>query len=249
MTTATAVIAEDEPLLRAELRAGLAQLWPELAVVAEVQDGPAALRALVQHAPTVLFLDIEMPGISGLDVARAASGRCHVVFVTAYDHYAVQAFEHGAVDYIMKPLALERLALAVARVREHASAVPAHLHALLDAVARGATPKPRLRWVSVSRGSRIEVIPTEDVCYFSAADKYTSVVTASGEALVRRSLRDLLAELDPEAFWQIHRGTVVNAHAIAAVERDARGRLWVKLKTRPEPLSVSDTFAARFRTR
>ncbi|MBS0320337.1 MAG: response regulator transcription factor [Proteobacteria bacterium] len=249
MKTATAVIAEDEPLLRAELRAALARLWPELAIVAEAADGPAALAALLQHAPTVLFLDIEMPGLSGLDVARAASGRCHVVFVTAYDHHAIDAFASGAVDYVLKPLALDRLAITVSRLRERADALPPALTALLDRVARGAAPRPWLRWVQATQGTRIQLFATDEICYFAAQDKYTSVVTPDTEALIRMSIRELREALDPDTFWQIHRGTIVNAHAIAGVERDARGRLHVRLKARPEPLAVSDAHAARFRAR
>lgn len=246
-TAPTAVIAEDEPLLRGELREALYGLWPELHVVAEAEDGIAAVRALEAHEPTVLFLDIQMPGMNGLDVARTASGRCHVVFVTAYDHYAVAAFDQGAVDYLMKPFTAARLATAVVRLRERMRQAPMHLDEVLQLLGNAGGRKPYLRWISVSQGQQIRLITVDEICYFQADNKYTAVAVDDAQLLITKPIRDLLDELDPDVFWQIHRSTVVNVNAIAAVHRDRRGYLQVRLKSRPETLPVSTTFAHRFR--
>jgi DNA-binding LytR/AlgR family response regulator len=248
MSRPTAVIAEDEPLLREELQEALAALWPELHVVAVAEDGIEAVRALERHAPTVLFLDIQMPGMTGLDVARAASGRCHVVFVTAYDQYAVAAFEQGAVDYVMKPFAPARLAMALARLRDRMRTKPANLGTVLDELAnRSAEARPHLRWISVSQGQNIRLITVDEICYFQVDNKYTLVTTADTQSMIKKPLRELLEQLDPEVFWQVHRGTIVNVNAIASVHRDLRGYLHVRLKARKETLPVSMRFANRFR--
>jgi DNA-binding LytR/AlgR family response regulator len=248
MKAPTAIIAEDEPLLRRELKDALATVWPDVVVVAEVEDGVQAMHALGKHAPDVIFLDIQMPGLSGLEVAREASGRCHVVFVTAYDEYAVAAFERRAVDYVMKPFAPERLAMAVNRVRERMTSVPANLDGLLKALSERAPSERRfLRWITVAQGRSVRLIPVNDVCYFQADNKYTLVVTAASQSLINKTIKDLLDELDPETFLQIHRGTVVNVNAIAAVHRDLRGRMEVQLKQRDESLPVSASFAHLFR--
>jgi DNA-binding LytR/AlgR family response regulator len=248
MTAPRAIIAEDEPLLRIELREALATLWPDLRIVAEAADGIAATDALQRHAPDVLFLDIQMPGLSGLDVARAASGRCHVVFVTAYDAYAVTAFDEGAVDYVMKPLSPERLARAVGRVRARLREAPASLDGLLHSLAAQLRDAPRhLRWISVPRGQDVNLITVDEVLYFQSDNKYTRVATAQGESLIRKPMRELLDELDPAVFWQIHRGTLVNVNAIASVRRDPRGYLQVRLKDSRDVLAVSAAFAHRFR--
>jgi DNA-binding LytR/AlgR family response regulator len=242
-----AIIAEDEPLLRDELRQTLAGLWPELRIAAEAEDGIDALHALEQHRPQVLFLDIQMPGMNGLEVARAASGRCHVVFVTAYDEYAVAAFEQGAVDYVMKPFSAARLASAVARLKERLGSAPAQLDGLLRALAEAVPKRPHLRWINASQGQNVRLITIDEVCYFKADNKYTLVITAESEALIRKPIKELLDELDPQAFWPIHRGVVVNAGAISAVHRKLNGQLEVRLKTRKETLLVSDAYAYRFR--
>ncbi len=248
MNRPTAVIAEDEPLLRGELRDALATLWPELAIVAEAADGVEAVRALGTHEPDVIFLDIQMPGLSGLDVARAASGQCHVVFVTAYDHYAVGAFEQGAIDYVMKPFSTARLASAVTRVRQRLKEAPPDLEALVQALAKPAiAPRSHLRWISIAEGRTVRLITVDEVCYFQADSKYTLVVTANRQSLIGKTIKDLVEELDPESFFQIHRGTIVNVHAIEAVHRDLRGRLRVRLKQRQETLPVSASFAHLFR--
>jgi DNA-binding LytR/AlgR family response regulator len=248
MKRPTAIIAEDEPLLRRELNDALALVWPELAIVAEAQDGAQAIHALDVHAPDVLFLDIQMPGMTGLDVARVASGRCHVVFVTAYDQYAVEAFERGAVDYVMKPFEPARLALAVARLRERIASAPANLDGLLAALAeRDQSKRRQLRWITVAHGRSVRLIPVNDICYFQADNKYTYVVTAAAQSLINKTIKELLDALDPEVFLQIHRGTIVNINAIAAVHRDLRGRLEVELKQRAEALQVSASYAHLFR--
>jgi DNA-binding LytR/AlgR family response regulator len=242
----TAVIAEDEALLRAQLKARLAEAWPELDVVAEAASGNEAERLVDLHRPDVVFLDIRMPVRSGIDVARAIGGRCHVVFVTAYDEYAVAAFEEGAVDYVLKPVTAERVAKVAARLKARLAQAPLDIGALLARLADRETGAP-LKWIRASLGAAMKLIPTEDVLYFQAEDKYTKVVTADGEALIRKSIRELYEELDPEGFWQIHRGTIVNLRAIARVERDWRDQPVILLKDRPEKLSVSRTFAARFK--
>jgi DNA-binding LytR/AlgR family response regulator len=240
-----AIIAEDEPLLREELAELLAALWPELEVVAQTGDGIATLRALEQHAPDVLFLDIEMPGLTGLEVARQANGRCHVVFVTAFDQHAIAAFEQGAADYVLKPPSASRLATTVARLKERIGRPAPPIDGILRQLE---TPKRgHLRWINASHGQTVRIITVEDVVYFHADSKYTRVVTADGESLIRKPIRELAEELDPSAFWQIHRSTIVNVNAIAGVVRDMRGRPQVRLKRGGELLAVSDAYANRFR--
>ena len=248
MNRPTAIIAEDEPLLRGELKDALASLWPEAEIKAEAENGIQAIRALETHAPDVLFLDIQMPGMSGIDVARVASGRCHVVFVTAYDDYAVAAFEQGAVDYVMKPFSAARLATAVARVRERMKSTPANLEALLKTLTeRGRQAAQFLRWITVAEGRTVRLITVDEVCYFRADNKYTMVVTASSQSLINKTIKELVDQLDPEVFLQIHRGTVINVNAIAAVHRDLHGRLEIRLKQRQETLQVSASFAHLFK--
>jgi len=244
----SAVIAEDEPVLRAELKELLGRVWPELRIAAAAENGLQALNALERHRPDVLFLDIEMPGLTGLEIARRASGRCHVVFVTAYSQYAVAAFEQGAVDYVMKPLDAARLATACDRVKKRLGAVPVNLDGLLDVLAqRAAAPRTYLRWINASQGNEVRLITVDEICYFQSDTKYTRAVTPESEALIRKSLKELLEELDPSLFWQIHRSTIVNAGAISGVSRDLAGRFLVKLKSRRETLPVSQAFAHRFR--
>lgn len=246
--TLRAVIAEDEAVLRDELGARVAALWPELEICAQVADGPAALAALELHRPHVLFLDIQMPGLSGLEVARQASGRCHVVFVTAHDEFAVAAFEQGAIDYVMKPFATERLALAIERLKARLSSQPADLRGMLETLAqRLAGPRVYLQWINASLGSDLRFITVDEVCYFRSDAKYTRVVTAAQESLIRKAVRELATELDPDRFRQIHRSIIVNLGEIAGIQRDFRGRIQVRLKRRPEVLPVSDPYAPLFR--
>jgi DNA-binding LytR/AlgR family response regulator len=248
MKPLTALIAEDEPLLRGEIKEALAKLWPELVICAEARDGIEAMHALEQHVPEVLFLDIQMPGMSGLDVAKRASGRCHVVFVTAYDQYAVAAFEEGAVDYVMKPFTTARLALAVDRLKAKAGSIPASLDTFLRKLADAMTKREHLRWITASQGNDLRLITVDEICYLKSADKYTIVVTRAQESVIRRPIRELIDELDPEVFWQIHRGTLVNVNAIGGVTRDLSGKLRVKLKQRPETLAVSNPYVHRFKS-
>jgi DNA-binding LytR/AlgR family response regulator len=248
VSTPKAVIAEDEPVLRAELRETLAVVWPELTICAEAENGVDALHALAAHAPDVLFLDIEMPGMSGLDVAEQASGRCHVVFVTAYDKYAVAAFEQGAIDYVMKPFSPARLATTVARLQQKTGTPPPSLDKLITALADIAERnREHLRWITVSQGAELRLITVDEICYFQSDNKYTLVVTADTQSLIRRPIRELEEELDPRLFWQIHRGTLVNVNAIAGVTRDIGGHLRVKLKERRETLRVSEPYVHLFK--
>lgn len=244
---ATAVIAEDEAVLRDDLRAKLAELWPELRIVGDAGNGVEALQLLERRAPDVLFLDVEMPRLSGLEVARFAQDRCHVVFVTAYDAHAVAAFEQGAVDYVLKPFDVARLALTVRRVQARLGSSPNELGDLLRELASTRAAQSYLRWINASQGNAVKLITVDDVCYFQSDTGYTTVVTPDGEALIRRSLKELAEQLDPDVFWPIHRSTIVNANAIAGVVRDLRGRIRVKLKLRPEKLPVSDAHAHLFR--
>ena len=250
----TCVVAEDEALLRQALLDQLAQAWPQLQVVAACEDGASALEAIAELQPHVAFLDIRMPGLTGIEVAAAAaqvSPRTQVVFVTAYDQYAVDAFERGAIDYLLKPIAAERLAATVQRLQARADTPDASaLAALLERVGknlpRAPGPEP-LTWITASAGRETRLILVDDVAYFRADNKYTTVVTADGEALLRTPIRELLNLLDATTFKQIHRSTIVNLKAIAGVVRDDSGRGTVRLKSRPETLAVSATYMALFR--
>ena len=248
MSALKAVIAEDEPVLRGELRDTLSRLWPELVICAEAEDGIEALRALSEHAPDILLLDIQMPGMSGLEVARQASGKCHVAFVTAHDKYAVAAFEQGAVDYVMKPFSPARLATTVARLKEKAASPPANLDHLLKTLAHVVSAsREYLRWITAPQGGDLRLITVEEICYFQADNKYTLVVTSEAGSLIRRTIKELIEELDPQMFWQIHRGTLVNVNGIAGVTRDIGGHLRVKLKQRKETLAVSEPYLHLFK--
>ncbi len=243
---ATAIVAEDEATLRQQLVEQLGQLWPELTIVAEAADGIAALRLMDEHRPDVLFLDIQMPGATGLEVARQVNGRSRVVFVTAYDEHAVAAFEQGAVDYVLKPISAARLFTTVTRLKERLASPPPRLDAVLPAIAPTAA-KSYLRWINASVGQSLRLITVDEIVYFQADNKYTRVVTADGEALIRKPLKELAEELDPNQFWQIHRSTMVNVASVAGVTRDFRGRMLLKLKGRGETLQVSDSYTHLFR--
>ena len=250
----TALIADDEDLPRAELRRMLAVAWPELQVVAECEDGPAAVEAIHTQTPQIAFLDIRMPGMNGLDVARAASGRCHTVFTTAYDSHAVAAFDAGAVDYLLKPINADRLCQAVARLRERlrGPAVVPDLDALLQRLGQrlqghDGQAAPRLRWLSASVGETIKMFAIDEVLFFQSDEKYTRVVTATDEAHVRKPLREIADSLDPDDFWQVHRGTVVRASAIARAQRDDLGRITLHLRQHRETLAVSQAWVWRFK--
>ena len=249
----TAILAEDEALLRTALRDLLARVWPELQVVAECDDGASALEAISDYRPDVAFLDIRMPGLNGLEVAAAAaeaSPATQVVFTTAYDQYAIDAFERGAVDYLLKPITTERLTATVQRIKARAAAVPdaSALAALLRDLNAGSGPnKPPLTWITASNGRETRLIMVDDVAYFRADSKYTVAMTAEGEALLRKPIRELAAMLDPTVFKQIHRSTIVNLRAVASVVRDDTGKGTLRLKQRPETLVVSQPFMTLFK--
>ncbi|HEX4334255.1 MAG TPA: LytTR family DNA-binding domain-containing protein [Usitatibacter sp.] len=248
-TPVRAVIADDEPLLRAQLRSRLARLWPGLAVVHEMENGRDIERVLDAHSPALFFLDIHMPGVNGLEAARAIAGRAHVVFVTAFDQYAVEAFERGAIDYVLKPFDEERLELTCARLRERLSERPPRIEELVETIAArlGAASSEHLRWIKASVGSNVRLIPVEEVLFFQSDEKYTRVVTGESEALIRKPIRELLDELDPARFWQIHRATIVNVDHIAGVRRGLKDQAEVSLKGRDETLLVSRGFTHLFK--
>lgn len=244
---ASAILAEDEPLLADELAGLLQPLWPQLDIVARVGDGVAALHAVEQHRPDIAFLDIRMPLLSGIEVARQIAGRCHVAFITSYDEHALEAFEAGAMDYILKPPTTARLATTVQRLKERVGAPPVDLgRALRDLVERAPGSPRYLQWINASRGAAVRLITVEEILYFKSDQKYTMVVTADSEALIKKTIRTLAAELDPAMFWQVHRSTIVNVHAIDSVIRDDRGSLGLRLRHRPEKLAVSDAYSHLF---
>jgi DNA-binding LytR/AlgR family response regulator len=246
----SAVIADDEPLLRAQLRARLAKLWPGLAVVHEMENGRDVERVLAEHAPRLFFLDIHMPGVNGLEAARAIGKRAHVVFVTAFDQYAVEAFEQGAIDYVLKPFNEERLAATVERLQERLSGgAPPPMEELLERLAGRLAPRPaeHLRWIKASVGQNVRLIPVEEVLFFQSDEKYTRVVTADTEALIRKPIKELLDELDPDRFWQVHRATIVNVEAIASVRRGLKDQAEIALKGHRETLLVSRNFTHLFK--
>ncbi len=244
---ATAIIAEDEPLMRAQLKRKLAEVWPALDIVAEVENGAFALEALARDEPDLMFLDIQMPVMNGIEVARCLGGRCHVVFVTAYDEYAIAAFEQGAIDYLLKPVEADRLAVTVERVKTQLGKPARDLGLIIDQLAHGAAPASRLRWIKAAIGANVRLISVLEVAYFQSDEKYTRVVTADSEALIRKPIRELVDQLDPELFWQIHRSTLVNVNHIAGVGRDFRGQPEIQLRNRGEKLAVSRPFAHLFK--
>jgi DNA-binding LytR/AlgR family response regulator len=264
-TAARAVIADDERLMREQMRARLAEVWPELQIVAEARNGLEAVQAVQQHQPDVVFLDIRMPGLTGVEAARQIAQLelgddtllPEIVFVTAYDQYAIDAFEQGVADYVLKPAERERLALTVQRLKKRlatrgtAEAVPGApiqqlLHRLASQLNPGTTPG-YLKWIQASVGSSIQMIPVADVLFFISDEKYTRVQTAQVEALIRKPIKELVDELDPQLFWQIHRSTLVNVNAVANVARDFRGRQIVSVKGHPEKLEVSRSYAGLFK--
>ena len=259
-----ALIAEDEPLLAEGLKKALALAWPELRVIALAPNGIEALRLAEAERPEVAFLDIRMPGLTGLEVAAELADRLNegeavprIVFVTAYDEYALKAFDLAAVDYLLKPVGAERLAKAVERLKAQLAAPKEDLAQLVAKLQRlmaagaanpGVAPgEGPLKFIRAAVGNAVRMIPVEEVCYFQSADKYTSVVTRDAELLIRTPLKELLAQLPRDRFRQIHRGTVVNLAEVAAAVRDDTGRLSLRLKRRKETLPVSRVFAELFR--
>lgn len=274
-STARALIADDERLMREQLRARLAEVWPALEIVAEARDGDEAVELTEAHHPDIVFLDIRMPGLNGIEAARAiqqlplddghgadASGwrGCEIIFITAYDEYAIEAFEHGVVDYVLKPAERERLAVTVERIQKRLvlrqQGLPADddppqaaLQQLLQRLATRLDPAkaPALRWIQASVGASIQVIPVDDVLFFISDEKYTRVQTAALEALIKKPIRELIEELDAAVFWQIHRSTLVNTKYITGVTRDLRGRQLVSVEGHPQKLEVSRSFTGLFK--
>ncbi|MEO7244190.1 MAG: LytTR family DNA-binding domain-containing protein [Rubrivivax sp.] len=264
---ARAVLADDERLMREQLRARLTEVWPELQIVAEARNGREAVDLVAQHRPEVVFLDIRMPGLTGVEAAREIAQMDidadellpEVVFITAYDQYAVEAFEQGVADYVLKPAERARLQVTVDRIRarlarrgtpDEASGAPPLqqlLHQLGARLAPGGTPPARLQWVQANVGSTIQMIPIDDVLFFISDEKYTRVQTAQVEALIRKPIKELVDELDPQQFWQIHRSTLVNVKAVTEVSRDFRGRQIVRVKGHPEKLEVSRSYSGLFK--
>jgi DNA-binding LytR/AlgR family response regulator len=268
MKAVRALIADDERLMREQLRARLAEVWPELEIVAEAKNGLEAVQLTEAEHPDLVFLDIRMPGMTGVEAARkiaqlptyedSADGwpGCEVVFITAYDQYAIEAFEQGVVDYVLKPAERERLTLTVERIRKRLSqrgqedsSAPAGMQQLLQKLSAQLNPNaaPHLRWIQATVGQSIQMIPVEDVLFFISDEKYTRVQTAAVEALIRKPIKELIDELDAHQFWQIHRSTLVNTRAIAGVTRDMRGRQLVSVKGHPEKLEVSRSFTGLFK--
>jgi len=242
----TAILVEDEPLPRAELREQLQRLWPELELLGEAVDGPSGLALFQQVRPDIVFLDIRLPGMTGIELAQVIGLRAHLAFVTAMDAHALEAFEHGAIDYVLKPVQLSRLATTVDRLRQRVLQPPRDLKRALDALGEAGASGP-LRWLRVGEGDALRLVTVGDVLFFRAEAKYTQVVTAAGQWWIRPSLRELAEQLDPEQFWQIHRGTLVNLAHVDWVERTAMGHVRVHLKGHADVLPVSQTFQARFR--
>ncbi len=240
----SALIVDDEAPMRDQLRARLRDVWPELQIVGEAANGLEAVTMATAHQPDIVFLDIRMPGQSGIEAARQLYDRCHIVFVTAYDQYAVDAFEQGAMDYLLKPVVAERLQLTCARLRTRLDKAPENLDQQLEQLTRilqrGEDKKPEyLRWIQAQVGTSLRMISTKEVLFFQSDDKYTLVQTAQAEMLIRKTLKELADELDPNEFWRIHRSTLVRVDAIAEVSRDERGRQMLKVRNFPTALEVS----------
>jgi len=271
VTAPRAVLADDERLMREQLRARLAEVWPELEIVAEAKNGLEAVALVQEHRPEIVFLDIRMPGLTGVEAARQIAQLPppegsddvlvpEIVFITAYDQYAVEAFEQGVADYVLKPAERERLQVTVGRIRRRLAArdsgAPAEepaplplqqlLHKLSAQLNPGGAPAP-LQWIQAAVGSTIQMIPVEDVLFFVSDEKYTRVQTAQVEALIRKPIKELVDELDPKLFWQIHRSALVNVKAIAGVTRDLRGRQIVSVRGHPEKLEVSRSYTGLFK--
>jgi DNA-binding LytR/AlgR family response regulator len=250
MTTLSALIADDEPHLAAFLREQLASLWPELEIVCVAHDGMEAARGIAELEPDLAFLDIQMPGMTGLQVAEGIEGPTRVVFVTAYDQFAVQAFEHAALDYVLKPVSNARLARTLERVRSarEPQEPDARLATALARMAPPPVPAPaRLRYVRAAHGDLTLQVPVNDVLFFHADHKYTVVQTAAGERLIRTAIADLAAQLDPEQFWQVHRSTLVNMDHLESMRRDEASRLYLRMRGYDGELPVSRTYVHKFR--
>jgi DNA-binding LytR/AlgR family response regulator len=251
--TYKAVIADDEKELRTYLKSLLAVTWPDLVICGEAGNGREALELVEDEGPQVIFLDIRMPGLSGMEVAQKIAGVCRVVFVTAYDQYAVEAFEREAVDYLVKPVSRERLTQTVERLKKQLDVSiepPAGLAGVVEHVLASLSAKTAadfLHWIRVQVKDSVHLIPVEEVNYFQAKDKYTLVITKDGESLIRKTIKELISELDPNLFWQIHRSIIVNVSKIERVSRSFTGRGILRLKERPELLTVSRNYLHLFK--
>ena len=248
----SAVVADDERLMRDQIVDRLKEAWPELLIVGEASNGREAIAMVQSLQPDIVFLDISMPGMDGIETAQALAGRAHVVFVTAHDQYAISAFEHGAVDYLLKPAEPQRVALTCQRLRERLKEAPDPMSEVLEQLSQRLGPgglkrREYMRWVQASVGANIRMIPTGDILFFRAEDKYTLVKTRGFEALIRKPIKELIEELDPDEFWQIHRSTVVRVDAVEQVSRDFRGHQIVHVKGSDEKLEVSRTFSHLFK--
>jgi DNA-binding LytR/AlgR family response regulator len=246
---ATAIIADDEEPMRDMLRKRLHEAWPELEIMAEAANGIEAIALAGQYQPDIVFLDIRMPGLTGIEAARMLFNRCHIVFITAYDQYAIEAFEQGALDYLLKPVNLERLKTACERLQARLGKTPNNIERQLSqllqqsgrspAGSAGAAQPEYLHWIQAQVGNSLRMISTKEVLFFRADEKYTRVQTAQGEFLIRKTLKELEDELDPNEFWRIHRSTLVRVDAISEVTRDLRGRQMVRVRNSSEELEVS----------
>jgi DNA-binding LytR/AlgR family response regulator len=248
----TAVVADDERLMRDQIVARLKEAWPELLIVGEACNGSEAIALVQREKPDIVFLDISMPGMDGIQAAQALAGQVHVVFVTAHDEFAIRAFEQGATDYVLKPAEPARLALTCERLRARLKQAPDPMNELLAQLSQrlgtgDLKPREYLRWVQASVGANIRMIPTTDILFFRAEDKYTRVQTQGFEALIRKPIKELIDELDPNEFWQIHRATVVRVDAVEQVSRNFRGNQIVHVKGSAEKLGVSRTFNHLFK--
>ena len=248
---ATAIVADDERLMRDQIVGQLREAWPELAIVGEAGNGREAVALARSLEPDIVFLDIRMPEMNGIDAAKALAGEAHIVFVTAYDEYAIDAFEHGAVDYLLKPAEPGRVKITCERLRARLERKPLPMDDLLTELSRrlgvGKSSSDHLRWVQASVGGNIRMIATSDILFFRAEDKYTRVQTPRFEALIRKPIKELVLELDPEEFWQIHRATVVRVAAVEQISRNLRGNPVVHLKGSDETLEVSRSFHHLFK--
>ena len=251
--TYKAIIADDEKELRAYLKALLSEIWPELIICGEAKNGKEALELVESNRPQIAFLDIRMPGLSGMQVAQRIAGLCRIVFVTAFDQYAVEAFEKEAVDYLLKPVSKDRLLQTMKRLKNQLDSSPEPPARLAEVVEQVLSKLPGrggphfLRWIKTQYKDSVRLIPVEEADYFKAEDKYTVVITREGEPLIKKSIKELAQELDPAQFWQIHRGTIVNVSKIDRVSRSLTGRGILKLKERPELLTVSRNYLHLFK--
>ena len=249
----SAIIADDEKELRTYLRTLLTEVWPDLSISGEAANGQEAVALVEATHPQVAFLDIKMPGLSGMEVAKNIAAVCRIVFVTAFDQYAVEAFERSAADYLLKPVSKERLTLTVARLKEQMASSPDPPPGLAEVVEQvlarlpGREAPPFLRWIRAQQKEHVRLIPVEEIDYFRAEDKYTVVATKEGESLIKKGIRELAQELDPDRFWQIHRGTIVNVSRIEKVSRSLTGRGVLKLRGRAEIFTVGRNYLHLFK--